>query len=612
MASIQFSRSDSTTVWATASNCATSHTYTIQVYSGGTWWDKVTNLYGNTSYTKSFSVNGSGSYSARLWDETIQGVAATGSIPEWETSKDVTVTIKNYLNSTTALVDGSYTGQVGTSFSITAPGTQYQTYANQYTFQYYTLSSENYSQNHSANEPIFIKDGLQVRVYYKSISYPYTTYVYVNGSLVRTAQNTTNTESRVRISELSAYTAYADAYDFQYAKVGDSSVEYASYSLINLTQGSMTYISLYFVEKLYPYTIYIYIDGEAGPTTTNTTNTESRVRISELSAYTAYADAYDFQYAKVGDSSVEYASYSLINLTQGSMTYISLYFVEKLYPYTIYIYIDGEAGPTTTNTTNTESSVLVSSLFADTQYAIDYDFQYATVVGLSGQYDANSYITLTSGSTTGIQLYFKSKIRSVEPIISSVTTTSTTATINWSKNGGTEGVWIIYYGLSSATMESGGYITSSPATITGLAPGKTYIFYIQNYVSSSDKANSNSVTAATNEAIGYFAWTNDDATNIQTGQPVTNLTASAWQNLIAKVAACGGNTGSIPTASSGTKITANHFNQMRNAISGLTGAGSVASSVTSGTSKVLASLFANATTALKEAINRAISAKNNQ
>ena len=161
-------------------------------------------------------------------------------------------------------------------------------------------------------------------------------------------------------------------------------------------------------------------------------------------------------------------------------------------------------------------------------------------------------------------------------------------------------------------MKSARRHTSSPATITGLTPGKTYIFYIQNYVSSSDKANSNSVTAATNEAIGYFAWTNDDATNIQTGQPVTNLTASAWQNLIAKVAACGGSTGSIPTASSGTKITANHFNQMRNAISGLTGAGSVASSVTSGTSKVLASLFANATTALKEAINRAISAKNNQ
>lgn len=444
----------------------------------------------------------------------------------------VTVTIYNYLDGSNTLVNGSFTGDVNDTFYISASGTQYQTYSQQYEFQYFTLSTQSYNITHDASYPITIKAGLIVRAYYKSIRYPYTAYVYIDGSLAQTTQNTTNTESKVRISDLAAYTAYADAYDFQYAKVGDSSVEYASYSLINLTQGSMTYISLYFVKKLYPYTIYIYIDGTAGPTTTNTTNTESSVLISSLPAY--------------------------IN------------------------------------------------------YAADYDFQYATVVGLSGQYNADSRITLTSGSTTGIRLYFKSRIRSVEPIISSVTTTSTTATINWSKNGGTEGVWIIYYGLSSASMASGGYITSSPATITGLTPGKTYIFYIQNYVSSSDKANSNSVTAATNEAIGYFAWTNDDATNIQSGQPVTNLTASAWQNLIAKVAACGGSTGSIPTASSGTKITANHFNQMRNAISGLTGAGSVASSVTSGTSKVLASLFANATTALKEAINRAISAKNNQ
>ena len=444
----------------------------------------------------------------------------------------VTVTIYNYLDGSNTLVNGSFTGDINNTFYISASGTQYQTYSQQYEFQYFTLSTQSYNTTHDASYPITIKAGLIVRAYYKSIRYPYTAYVYIDGSLARTAQNTTNTEPKVRISELAAYTAYADAYDFQYAKVGDSSVEYASYSLINLTRGSMTYIYLYFVKKLYPYTIYIYIDGTAGPTTTNTTNTESSVLISSLPAY--------------------------IN------------------------------------------------------YVADYDFQYATVVGLSGQYNADSRITLTSGSTTGIRLYFKSKIRSVEPIISSVTTTSTTATINWSKNGGTEGVWVIYYGLSSASMVSGGYVTSSPATITGLTPGKTYIFYIQNYVSSSDKANSNSVTAATNEAIGYFAWTNDDATNIQTGQPVTNLTASAWQNLIAKVAACGGSTGSIPTASSGTKITANHFNQMRNAISGLTGAGSVASSVTSGTSKVLASLFANATTALKEAINRAISAKNNQ
>ena len=255
---------------------------------------------------------------------------------------------------------------------------------------------------------------------------------------------------------------------------------------------------------------------------------------------------------------------------------------------------------------------MVSSLPGYTLYANDYDFQYAKVRNSSIQYSANSTIALTANSTTYIDLYFKTKKLSVAPVITQVTTTSTTALVSWSKNGGTKGVWIIYYGLSSASMTSGGHITSSPATITGLTPGKTYIFYIQNYVSPTDTANSTAVTAVTKDAIGYFAWTNDDATNIKPGQPIKNLTAAAWRNLIAKVAACGGNTASIPSASSGTPITANHFNQMRDAISGLTGAGSVASSVISGTSKILASQFANSSTALKEAINRAISAKNNE
>ena len=454
MASIQFSRSNATTVWANATNCTASHTYTIQVYSGGTWWDKVTNLYGKASYLKSFSVSGSDSYSARLWDETIHGVAATGSIPKWETSNDVKVIIKNYLNVTTELTDGSYTGQADTSFSIMTSGTQYQTYANQYIFKYYTLSSENYSRTHGVNEPIVIKAGLQVKVYYETEVLPH------------------------------------------------------------------------------PYMVTIFIDGSAGQSTTNTTNTQSSIVVSSLPAYALYANDYDFQYAKVRNSSI--------------------------------------------------------------------------------QYSANSTIALTANSTTYIDLYFKTKTLAVAPVITQVTTTSTTALVSWSKNGGTKGVWVIYYGLSSASMASGGYVTSSPATITGLTPGKTYIFYIQNYVSPTDTANSTAVTAVTKDAIGYFAWTNDDATNIKPGQPVKNLTAAAWRNLIAKVAACGGSTASIPSASSGTPITANHFNQMRDAISGLTGAGSVASSVISGTSKILASQFANSPTALKEAMNRAISAKNNE
>lgn len=372
------------------------------------------------------------------------------TLPEDDTPI-VDVAILNYLDGSNTLIDGSFRGDVKNTFLITASGTQYRTYSQMYEFQYFTLSSESYSTKHLADSPIKICENLTVRVYYKSITYPFTTYVYIDGSMVRSAPDTTNTESRVRISDLPGYTIYADTYDFQYAKVGVSSTEYAYYSYVNLTQGSTTLISLYFI----------------------------------------------------------------------------------------------------------------------------------------------------------------SKIKSVKPSISRITTTTTTATVYWSKNGGAEGFWYLYYGLSSASMQLAGSITSSPKTITGLEAGKTYIFYVQNYVTTNDKKNSDSVTAATKEAIGYFSWTSNDAEKIKAGQPVKNLTASAWQALINAVAACGGSTSSIPSASSGTKITANHFNQMRNAIAGLSGAGSVVSAVTSNQTKITATFFANTSSALKEAVNRAIATKNN-
>lgn len=447
MATIVFSRSSASTVWASANGCVASHTYKIQVQSSnGTWYDKVTGLVGSTSYTKSFSVDSASSYSARLWDVTILGVGATGTIPEWETEKDVTVRVYNYLNGSNTLTDGSYTGQEGSSFSIQAAGTQYQSYVSVYTFQYFTLSSEDYDMNHSARDPIKITSGLRVRVYWRSDAYPYSTFVYVDGSSVQ------------------------------------------QYGIVD--------------------------------------NSDSRVRVSDTQGYKDYSASYDFQYATKNGGTTEYTYYS--------------------------------------------------------------------------------QIPLEAESTTVIRLYFKTKPKAVKPTISSISTTNTTATVYWSKNGGSYGSWYLYYGTSTSSMKSAGQITSSPKTITGLSADTAYVFYIQNTVSSSDTARSDYASATTKSNIGYFAWTSDDSSKIRAGQPVTNLTASAWNNLISKVSACGGSSSSIYSASSGSRITANHFNTARNAISGLSGAGSTPSSVTAGSSKVLASLFIS----LKEALNRAISYKN--
>ena len=83
MASIIFTRLSETRVSARITGCVASHTYSIQVSGNGSWWDKVTGLSGSTSYTRSFGVDTGDSYSARLWDKTILGVGATGTIPEW-------------------------------------------------------------------------------------------------------------------------------------------------------------------------------------------------------------------------------------------------------------------------------------------------------------------------------------------------------------------------------------------------------------------------------------------------------------------------------------------------------------------------------------------------
>ena len=285
----------------------------------------------------------------------------------------------------------------------------------------------------------------------------------------------------------------------------------------------------------------------------------------------------------------------------------------KVYPYTQKVYIDGSYYSSTTNNYYTESTVTIGDLSLYTKYIVDYDFDYATVG--SSTIKRNQYYNapLSLNANTDIYLYFTSKPAPVKPTITRITTTQNSANVYWNANGGlggNTGYWLLYYGVSTSSMRSVRLTDDSvAATITGLQADTTYIFYIRHYVSG-DYLQSSSMSATTSSAIGYFAWTNDDATKIQAGQPVTNLTATAWNNLISKVSACGGSTGSIPRATAGSQITAEHFNQMRNAISGLSGSGSVASSVSSGSTKMRAALFANATTALKEAINRAISTKN--
>ena len=83
-------------------------------------------------------------------------------------AQTVKVLIRNYLDGSTALTSGSYTGYPGGIFYITYANTQYQTYSEIYDFQYFRLSSDNYQYTYSAGTGITISEGLEVHAYYKS------------------------------------------------------------------------------------------------------------------------------------------------------------------------------------------------------------------------------------------------------------------------------------------------------------------------------------------------------------------------------------------------------------------------------------------------------------
>lgn len=283
-----------------------------------------------------------------------------------------------------------------------------------------------------------------------------------------------------------------------------------------------------------------------------------------------------------------------------------------VYPYRQMIYVDGTLQSDSTNSSYTQSSIQISALSNFGYYENQgYLFQNATANG--GTYTSPaSYVPLTNGSTTTIRVYFTTPERAVKPAITNVTTTAQTATITWSKNGGTQGTWQIYFGTNGAGMQLWGNVTTSPVTLTGLEAGVTYSFVVRNYVSATDAKESDAYTAKTKGNIQTFSWTGNDAGMIAKGMPVSNITASAWAELAARVnavRAANGMTGAtLPTAAAGQNMTAEGYNAMANAIGALSGAGSVSSAAKGDV--IYATLFANDTAALKEAINRAIAKAN--
>lgn len=469
MAGISFTRPSGGTVRYSATGLSLDHTYKIQVYSGGTWYDKASFTAESTSKSGTFTVDSSGSYSGRLYSVTLEDALATATIPAYTESSTVTI----YAKCETGV----------SSFKISG-GTQEKTILN------------------TDSGSITVTAGVAVTI---SSVVPMTGYT-------------------------SPYTLYANMPD-------------------------------------YP----------------NSWDATSR----EFTNTTTLSDTSFDRRLKVGATA------------------------QSTYPYQQRVYVDDTLVTTATNSSNTDSSVYINELSNFSYYDANYTFIKAVALGTTYT-SPDSSISLVSGRTTTISLYFKTPKRAVTPTISNVAVTATTAAVYWSKNGGTYGTWQLHYGESSGAMSLWGDITSSPVTLTGLEPGTSYDFMVRNYVSSSDAKESATYTAKTKNDLKTFSWTADDEENIAAGKPVSNITASAWNTLMSLInqtrTANGLAALALPTAAAGGAMTAGDFNTAATAIGTLTGAGTVASATQGGT--VTAALFANSTTALKEAINRAVDSAN--
>lgn len=277
-------------------------------------------------------------------------------------------------------------------------------------------------------------------------------------------------------------------------------------------------------------------------------------------------------------------------------------------------YLDGNTALTSGSYTGHPGGIFYIT-YANTQYQTYseiYDFQYFRLSSDNYQtnYSAGTGITISEGLE--VHAYYKSRIAPVAPTITSVTTTKNSATVYWASNGGdgSTGYWTLFYRTATGAYVSYGNIGSSPVTIPGLSPGTTYYFKVRHTVNGSylDSADASATTQA---LIASFAWTSNDGYYIAAGQPISYITAAAWNTLRQRVADCGGTAASVPTATAGAALSTNHFNQMRAAIAALSGAGTVTPAVVvSELPAYCAAQFANDNAALKEAINRAITAKN--
>lgn len=169
-------------------------------------------------------------------------------------------------------------------------------------------------------------------------------------------------------------------------------------------------------------------------------------------------------------------------------------------------------------------------------------------------------------------------------------------------------------GIARQTSYGLPYLLTYYASATSTTPIRTAEYNTENVEFSWNAGNLWMVLSATKTSIDLFYWSSAtwDAANIKAGQPISNLTATRWNNLMAKIqelAEAEGGSYSYSRVSSGATIYASSFNAVRTAISNRTGYGTLPAAQSKG-NNVKAALF-EGSGSLKSALNAAINHYNN-
>lgn len=169
-----------------------------------------------------------------------------------QSTSQATVSILNFLDNLTQLASGSFKGDIGDTFYISAAGTQYQTYSQQYHFLYFRLSSQNYSTEHDASYPIPIQEGQTVKVYYQSKTTTIPIYNYLDGQHTLSDGSVSGTIGNSFFLSMSGtqYQTYSQEYEFQYFRLASEgyATNHAATETIPITSGQA--VRVYYKTKI--------------------------------------------------------------------------------------------------------------------------------------------------------------------------------------------------------------------------------------------------------------------------------------------------------------------------------------------------------------------------